>query len=91
MRCCPVPTAALAAVWAGVRDVRPPVGAGGAAAGACRPGATTWASDGLALDADAAALSWELGSYGFDLYKPAKREPAQLSCLAPSAGASAAC
>ena len=33
---------------------------------------------GLELDAAAAALSWELGSYTFDLYKPARREPAQL-------------
>ena len=33
---------------------------------------------GLALDAAAAALSWELGSYTFDLYAPARREPAQL-------------
>lgn len=33
---------------------------------------------GLALHPEAAALSWELGGYGFDLYKPAKREPATL-------------
>jgi leucyl aminopeptidase len=36
------------------------------------------AEPGLALDPAAAALSWELGGYGFDLYKPARREPAQL-------------
>lgn len=33
---------------------------------------------GLALPPEAAALSWELGGYRFDLYKPAKREPATL-------------
>jgi leucyl aminopeptidase len=33
---------------------------------------------GLALQAEAAAMSWELGGYRFDLYKPAKREPATL-------------
>ena len=33
---------------------------------------------GLALDAEAAALSWELGAYRFDLYKKAGRAPAVL-------------
>ncbi len=33
---------------------------------------------GLALQPEAAALSWELGGYRFDLYKPAKRAPATL-------------
>jgi len=33
---------------------------------------------GLALLPEAAAMSWELGGYRFDLYKPAKREPATL-------------
>lgn len=33
---------------------------------------------GLSLDAEAAALSWELGGYQFDLYKKAKRAPATL-------------
>ena len=36
------------------------------------------AEDGLVLDAEAAALSWELGSYRFDLYKKAKRATATL-------------
>lgn len=36
------------------------------------------AEDGLTVDAEAAALSWELGSYQFDLYKPRKRAPACL-------------
>jgi leucyl aminopeptidase len=35
-------------------------------------------SAGLALDPAAAALSWELGSYHFDLYKPARRAAAVL-------------
>ena len=34
--------------------------------------------DGLALHPEAAAMSWELGGYRFDLYKPSKREPATL-------------
>lgn len=33
---------------------------------------------GVALQAEAAALSWELGGYRFDLYKAAKRAPATL-------------
>jgi leucyl aminopeptidase len=36
------------------------------------------AAGGLEVDATAAALSWELGSYTFDLYKPAKRQTASL-------------
>ncbi|MFT7722665.1 MAG: leucyl aminopeptidase family protein [Roseateles sp.] len=33
---------------------------------------------GLALLPESAALSWELGGYRFDLYQPARREPATL-------------
>ncbi|MBB4842599.1 leucyl aminopeptidase [Paucibacter oligotrophus] len=33
---------------------------------------------GLTVAAEQAALSWELGSYQFDLYKPRRRAPAQL-------------
>ncbi len=36
------------------------------------------AQGGLVMDDMAAALSWELGSYCFDLYKPARRASAQL-------------
>ncbi|WP_310389015.1 leucyl aminopeptidase family protein [Roseateles sp.] len=43
-------------------------------------------NEGLTLQAEAAALSWELGAYQFDLYKPRRRAPAEL-CLAPSADA----
>jgi leucyl aminopeptidase len=49
-------------------------------------GEYTLSDGGLALDAEAAALSWELGSYQFDLYKPRKRAPAIL-VLPPSANA----
>jgi len=38
--------------------------------------------EGLSVPAEQAALSWELGSYVFDLYKPRKREAATL-VLAP--------
>jgi len=41
---------------------------------------------GLTLQPEAAAMSWELGGYRFDLYKPAKREPATL-WLKPGADA----
>ncbi|MFG6486434.1 leucyl aminopeptidase family protein [Roseateles sp. BYS78W] len=41
---------------------------------------------GLALQPEAAAMSWELGGYRFDLYKPSKREPATL-WLQPGADA----
>jgi leucyl aminopeptidase len=34
---------------------------------------------GVALDDGTAALSWELGGYTFDLFKPARREPAELT------------
>jgi len=41
---------------------------------------------GLTLLPESAAMSWELGGYRFDLYKPAKREPATL-WLRPGADA----
>ena len=44
------------------------------------------ASDGVQLLPEAASLSWEIGGYEFDLYKPRKRAPAQLN-LASSAAA----
>ncbi|MFO1192064.1 MAG: leucyl aminopeptidase family protein [Rhodoferax sp.] len=37
------------------------------------------AGDGLAVTPEAAALSWELGAYEFDLYRPRRRPPARLS------------
>jgi leucyl aminopeptidase len=36
------------------------------------------AAAGASLDLEAAALSWELGSYRFDTFRPARRAPAQL-------------
>ena len=70
----------LAAVWAGVATASHPwalaalpknlpVGAYHLAGEVC---------GGLVLEASAAAMSWELGAYRFDLYKAAKREPARL-------------
>ena len=41
---------------------------------------------GLAMAAEQAAMSWELGAYEFDLYKPRRRDAAQLH-LAPDADA----
>ncbi len=69
----------LQAVWAGVRDATHPW-ALAALPKALPAGPYRYhlAEPGLALDAGAAALSWELGSYTFDLYKPAAREAAQL-------------
>ena len=59
----------LQAVWAGVRDVRHPF-ALAALPRALPPGRYRLGDQGLAVDDEAAALSWELGSYVFDLYKP---------------------
>ncbi len=67
----------LQAVWAGVRDATHPW-ALAALPKALPTGRYHLDAGGLALDEAAAAMSWELGSYTFDLYKPAKREPAQL-------------
>jgi leucyl aminopeptidase len=75
----------LHAVWAGVRDVQHPF-ALSALPRALPPGRYRLGDEGLAADPQAAALSWELGAYVFDLYKPAPREAAVLQ-LAPGAGA----
>jgi leucyl aminopeptidase len=75
----------LLEVWAGVRSADHPWAL--AALPKSLPSGRYRLADGaLALDAQAAAMSWELGSYSFDLYKPAKREPATLM-LADSAAA----
>ncbi len=79
---------ALAAVVAGVRDATHPF-ALAALPKALPAGRYHLAEPGLAIDPSAAALSWELGSYVFDLYKPAAREAAQLH-LPPSEAASRA-
>jgi leucyl aminopeptidase len=69
----------LAAVWAGVTAADHPW------ALAALPKALpvgryhlAEAPGGLTVDATAAAMSWELGAYQFDLYKPAQRAPAAL-------------
>ena len=74
----------LAAVWAGVRDAAHPF-ALSALPKSLPPGAYRLAEGGLSIDVQAAALSWELGAYTFDLYKPARREPARL--MLPSSAA----
>ena len=67
----------LQAVWAGVRSATD-AWALAALPMALPEGHYHLAEEGLALDDAAAALSWELGAYRFDLYKPAARAPAQL-------------
>ncbi len=76
----PAADGSLQAVWAGVRGAADPWAL--ALLPKALPAAAYHLGDaGLALDPAAAALSWELGSYGFDLYKPARRAPAELSLL----------
>ena len=78
---------ALLAVWAGVRSASHPwalaalpkalpAGHYHLAEGTTADGTT---ADGLVMDLAAAAFSWEMGSYTFDTYKAARREPAQLT------------
>ncbi len=78
-------TGRLRAVWAGVHTVQHPF-ALASLPRALPPGRYRLGNEGLAADEQAAALSWELGSYVFDLYKPARREAAELM-LAPSPAA----
>ncbi|MDE2367392.1 MAG: leucyl aminopeptidase family protein [Burkholderiales bacterium] len=73
----------IAAVWAGVRGAAHPW-ALASLPHALPEGDYVLGEAGLAGDAAAAALSWELGGYRFDLYKPARRAPARLH-LASSA------
>ncbi len=67
----------LAAVWAGVREAAHPY-ALGALPNALPVGTYRLGDAGLAADDEAAALSWSLGSYAFDLYKPRTRAAATL-------------
>jgi leucyl aminopeptidase len=67
----------IAAVWVGVHDAAHPW-ALAAFPKTLPPGHYHLGGAGLTVEAGAAALSWELGSYHFDLYKPARREAAQL-------------
>jgi leucyl aminopeptidase len=73
----PGPDGQIAGVWAGVHDAAHPW-ALAALPKTLPPGDYHLGGQGLAMDSAAAALSWELGSYAFDLYKPRRREPAQL-------------
>ena len=73
----PAADGSLLEVWAGVRSADHPW-ALAALPKSLPPGRYRLADSGLALDAQAAAMSWELGSYAFDLYKPARREAATL-------------
>ncbi|MCB1995944.1 MAG: leucyl aminopeptidase family protein [Burkholderiaceae bacterium] len=72
-------------VWAGVSAADSPW-ALAALPTALPPGTYRIADDGLEVPDEAAALSWELGGYAFDTYKPTRREPATLQ-LAPSLAA----
>nr|WP_316641998.1 leucyl aminopeptidase family protein [uncultured Roseateles sp.] len=72
----------LASVLAGVEHDAAPF-ALAALPGALPEGNYKLAAEGLQLGAEQAALSWELGSYQFDLYKPRKR-PAAVLQLASS-------
>ena len=76
----------LAAVWAGVKSADHPY-ALAALPRALPKGRYRLGTEGLKADPLAAALSWELGAYVFDLYKAPKREAAELQ-LAPSEAAS---
>ena len=82
----PAANGALQAVWAGVPDAVHPFAL--AALPKVLPvGRYRLAEGGVTVSTEAAALSWELGGYSFDLYKPAARAPAVLM-LPPSAAAS---
>ena len=67
----------IAAVWAGVHAADHPW-ALATLPKALPVGAYHLGDAGLSADLAAAALSWELGGYVFDLYKPARRAPATL-------------
>ena len=82
----PAADGSLQAVWAGVHDATHPF-ALAALPKALPAGRYKLAEGGVGVSAEVAALSWELGSYSFDLYKPAAREPAVLM-LPASDGAS---
>ncbi len=81
----PASDGSLGAVWAGVRSAADPWAL--AMLPRNLPAGDYHLADaaagGIAIDPAAAAMSWELGSYVFDLYKPARREPARLH-LAPT-------
>ncbi len=75
----------LQAVWAGVQSASHPF-ALAALPKALPAGRYKLGDAGFAMDAEAAALSWQLGGYSFSRYKPARQPPAEL-LLAASAAA----
>ena len=75
----------LAQVFAGVARADHPFVLA-ALAQALPEGSYTLASQGLQIPVEQAALSWTLGAYEFDRYKPRRRAPAQL-ILEPGAQA----
>ncbi len=76
---------AMAQVLAGISHVGDPYALSALPTG-LPTGAYTLAGDGLMLDAAQAVLSWQLGGYAFDRYKPRRRPTAEL-CLPTSASA----
>ncbi len=78
----PAADGGLAAVWAGVHSARHPW-ALATLPKALPPGRYRLGEAGIAMEPGAAALSWELGGYVFDLYRARRREPATLT-LPPS-------
>jgi leucyl aminopeptidase len=81
----PAEDGSVAAVWAGVRSTTHPWVLA-ALPRALPPGRYRLGTEGLALEPEAAAFSWDVGSYVFDLYKAPRREAAEL-LLPPSAAA----
>lgn len=73
----PAPDGSIAAVWAGIAGPAHPW-ALASLPKALPAGRYRLATPGLAVDAAAAALSWELGGYVFDLYRARRRAPATL-------------
>jgi len=75
----------IAQVLAGIGDVHDPF-ALSALPDALPPGDYRLSDEGLVLNPDLAAMSWQLGSYAFDRYRPRRRAPAGL-VMATSAAA----
>jgi len=73
----PGPDGKLGQVFAGVAGMNHPFALASLPLG-LPEGDYRLSDDGLTLDAEAAALSWELGAYRFDLYKKPSRAPARL-------------
>jgi leucyl aminopeptidase len=74
----------MAQVIAGIIDVHDPF-ALSALPGELPPGDYRLSGEGLQLDPSVAAMSWQLGAYAFDRYKPRRRVPAGLMLPAGAA------